>query len=137
MPNLLYLSSLSSSYFIFSGLHSKYWNLLSYFSNWLINQKSLCFSSVYLLVYNWSWYVSIWAGIDYFTLNRDFYPNLFFVKSPYYSLFFYPKKWFHFFFAKRSKLPYYGVHIFTDDLIFFCINHNLWSFSPFWPFFWS
>ena len=83
-------------------------------SNWLINQKSLCFSAiyliclcfraVYLLLYDWSWYVSNWAGIHYSNLNRHVFPDLTFVNLHQYSLFFYPKKRFHFFFCKTVKI---------------------------------
>ena len=43
-------------------------------------------------------------GNEQFALNWFVFPNLIFVKSPYYSLFFYPKKWFHFFFCKTVKI---------------------------------
>ena len=68
----------------------------------LLQSKS--FRAVYLLVYNWSWYVSFRAGIYYFAFNPDIFQNLFFVKSPYYSLFFDQKKRFKMKFCKTVKI---------------------------------
>ena len=42
-------------------------------------------------------------GNEQFALNWFVFPNLIFVKSPYYSLFFYPKKWFYFFFLQNGQ----------------------------------
>ena len=90
---------------------------------------------MYVLVYNWSWYVSVWAGIDYSALNRDLYPNLFFVKSPCYSLFFYSKEGLKLKYCKSVKITIVRLsHIYWSHN-FFCIHRNLWWFSPFGQFF--